>query len=142
MSARATSKTLHDYPVQLDRYDEAVEPSGEARPAWRTLSRTIARMSTAELVDRQRQADRLVEAEGASYLFHDGGTDSSRPWRLDPVFGRQQECAGDHHENRHDPDEGDVQGRPQPPVAGPPLGVPHNVPEEMDRYDATNTESS
>src|SRR5438045_3108128 len=85
MSARATSRTLHDYPVQLDRYDEAVEPSGESRPAWRTLSRTIARMSTAELLDRQRQADRLVEAEGASYLFHDGGTDSSRPWRLDPV---------------------------------------------------------
>jgi uncharacterized circularly permuted ATP-grasp superfamily protein/uncharacterized alpha-E superfamily protein len=85
MSARATSRTLHDYPVQLDRYDEAVEPSGETRPAWRTLSHTIARMSTAELLDRQRQADRLVEAEGASYLFHDGGTDSSRPWRLDPV---------------------------------------------------------
>ena len=85
MSAPATSKTLHDYPVRLDVFDEAVDPSGEARPAWRTLSRTIAGMSQAELADRQRQADRLVEAEGASYLFHDDGNDSSRPWRLDPV---------------------------------------------------------
>ena len=85
MSAPATSKTLHDYPVRLDGYDEAVEPSGESRPAWRTLSRTIAAMSPAELVDRQQRADRLVEAEGASYLFHDDGNDSSRPWRLDPV---------------------------------------------------------
>ena len=85
MSVPATSKTLHDYPVQMDGYDEAVEPSGDARPAWRALSRTIAGMSPAELVERQRQADRLVEAEGASYLFHDDGTDSSRPWRLDPV---------------------------------------------------------
>ena len=85
MSAPATSKTLPGYRLEPHRFDEAVDPSGEARPAWRTLSRTIAGMSSAELVDRQRQADRLVEAEGASYLFHDDGTDSSRPWRLDPV---------------------------------------------------------
>ncbi len=85
MSAPTTSSTLPNYAVSSDGYDEAVEPSGAARPAWRALSRTLAGMSPAEMADRQRQADRLVEAEGASYLFHDEGTDSSRPWRLDPV---------------------------------------------------------
>ncbi|MCU1394128.1 MAG: hypothetical protein JWM34_2556 [Ilumatobacteraceae bacterium] len=85
MSATPSSSTLLNYAVQPDGYDEAVGPSGEPRPAWRSLSRTIAGMSPVDLVDRQRQADRLVEAEGASYLFHDDGADSSRPWRLDPV---------------------------------------------------------
>ncbi|MCU1387818.1 MAG: hypothetical protein JWL72_1156 [Ilumatobacteraceae bacterium] len=85
MSAPTSSTTLQGYAVQPDGYDEAVGPSGESRPAWRALSRTIAAMTPSDLVARQRQADRLVEAEGASYLFHDEGADSSRPWRLDPV---------------------------------------------------------
>ena len=85
MSAPTTSTTLQGYAINPEGYDEAVAPSGEARPAWRALSRTIAEMAPADLVARQRQADRLVEAEGASYLFHDDGADSSRPWRLDPV---------------------------------------------------------
>ena len=85
MPATTSSTTLHNYAVQTGGYDEAVDPSGEPRPAWRALSRTIAGMTPAELASRQRQADRLVEAEGASYLFHDGGADSSRPWRLDPI---------------------------------------------------------
>jgi uncharacterized circularly permuted ATP-grasp superfamily protein/uncharacterized alpha-E superfamily protein len=74
-----------NYSVRHDGYDEAVEASGETRPTWRSLSRAIARLTPGELIDRQRQADRLVEAEGASYVFNDDGSDTSRPWRLDPV---------------------------------------------------------
>lgn len=74
-----------NYSVGGDGYDEAIEPTGETRPTWRSLSRAIAKLAPAELIERQRQADRLVEAEGASYLFNDDGADTSRPWRLDPV---------------------------------------------------------
>ena len=81
----AGTATPLNYSVAGDGYDEAVDPTGETRPTWRSLSRAIARLGPAELVERQRQADRLVEAEGASYLFNDDGADSSRPWRLDPV---------------------------------------------------------
>ncbi len=85
MSAPTSSSTLPGYTVQSEGYDEAVGPSGETRPAWRSLARSIAMMSPSEVTNRQRQADRLVESEGASYLFHDVGGDTSRPWRLDPL---------------------------------------------------------
>jgi uncharacterized circularly permuted ATP-grasp superfamily protein/uncharacterized alpha-E superfamily protein len=43
----------------------------------------------AELAERQRRADRLLDAEGAGHLIHDviagEGDESSRPWRLDPL---------------------------------------------------------
>ena len=84
MSVPTSSSTLPGYTVQTQGYDEAVDPTGETRPAWRSLSRSIASMSPAEVADRQRRADRLVESEGASHLFHDVGDDASRPWRLDP----------------------------------------------------------
>ena len=74
-----------DYAVPTGGYDEAIDAAGRPRPQWRSLSRTISRLTPADLLDRQRQSDRLVEAEGASYVFNDGGTDLSRPWRLDPV---------------------------------------------------------
>ena len=53
--------------------------------SWRLLSRSIALLTPSDIAARQRQADRLVEAEGASYLFHDSADDRSRPWRLDPL---------------------------------------------------------
>ncbi len=89
MSARSNDSnaaaTVLNYTTTGGGYDEAVESSGETRATWRSLSRAIARLGPADLIERQRQADRLVEAEGASYLFNDGGTDTSRPWRLDPI---------------------------------------------------------
>jgi len=81
----AGTATTLNYAVAGGGYDEAVEATGETRPTWRSLSRALAKLAPSELVDRQRQADRLVEAEGASYLFNDDGVDASRPWRLDPV---------------------------------------------------------
>ncbi len=84
MSASTSSSTLPGYAVQSGRFDEAVGPTGETRPAWRALSRAIALMTPADVARRQQQADRLIESEGASYLFHDFG-DTSRPWRLDPL---------------------------------------------------------
>ena len=85
MSVPTSSSTLPGYTVQTQGYDEAVGPTGETRPAWRSLARVVAMMSPSDVDDRQRQADRLVESEGASHLFHDVEGDSSRPWRLDPL---------------------------------------------------------
>ncbi len=84
MSASSSSSRLPGYAVPSEGYDEAVGAGGQTRPAWRALSQAIAVMSPPEVASRQREADRLVESEGASHLFHDFG-DSSRPWRLDPL---------------------------------------------------------
>jgi uncharacterized circularly permuted ATP-grasp superfamily protein/uncharacterized alpha-E superfamily protein len=75
------------YRPDASRYDEAVGPDGLVRPAWRELGAAVGAAGPGELAERQRQADRMLDAEGAGHLVHDltGGTSASRPWRLDPV---------------------------------------------------------
>jgi uncharacterized circularly permuted ATP-grasp superfamily protein/uncharacterized alpha-E superfamily protein len=90
------------YAVGAARYDEAVAPSGELRPSFAVLGRLLADAAPGELADRQRLADRLLDAEGAGHLVHELALDramhgaphaqaggvrpaDSRPWRLDPV---------------------------------------------------------
>lgn len=83
---------LFQYRPEPGRLDEAVDPSGAFRPAWELIARTLAVAGGPNLADRQRQAERLLDAEGAGHLVHDlalerrdGGHHDSRPWRLDPI---------------------------------------------------------
>lgn len=84
------------YSPPLDRFDEAVDRDGSLRPAWSELGGALGEIRPGELLERQRQADRLLDAEGAGHMVHeltfehraaagDAHADSSRPWRLDPV---------------------------------------------------------
>jgi uncharacterized circularly permuted ATP-grasp superfamily protein/uncharacterized alpha-E superfamily protein len=75
------------YQPDASRYDEAVAPDGSVRQGWRVLSAALASVGVGELAERQRQADRMLDAEGAGHLVHDltGRGVASRPWRLDPV---------------------------------------------------------
>ncbi len=83
------------YQPQSGRFDEAVAEDGSVRPAWSSVSAALGNMRPADLLDHQRQADRLLDAEGAGHLVHEmtagGHADGepafvdSRPWRLDPV---------------------------------------------------------
>ena len=90
-------------------YDEAVTESGDLRTSWGALAASLAHLQPGELLERQRQADRLLDAEGAGHLVHElaheratadlvherpGAAElspsrrsvaDSRPWRLDPV---------------------------------------------------------
>ncbi len=96
----------HRYPHDPDRFDDAVDAVGDVRPSWSGLERALGTMETASLLERQRQADRLLDAEGAGHLVHElrldrrgaqrEGSASSRraqperyaessPWRLDPL---------------------------------------------------------
>ncbi|MCU1359817.1 MAG: Protein containing domain, partial [Ilumatobacteraceae bacterium] len=80
------------------RFDEAMAPDGTLRPSWSELGSSLGEVRPGELLERQRQADRLLDAEGAGHLVHEltfertstGGAHTvaparSRPWRLDPV---------------------------------------------------------
>ncbi|MEZ5249330.1 MAG: circularly permuted type 2 ATP-grasp protein [Ilumatobacteraceae bacterium] len=95
------------YHPQPGRYDEAIADDGTMRPAWAGVGSALADMRPIDLLDRQRQADRLLDAEGAGHLVHDllpddasgivgsggssgsggsgGSVADSRPWRLDPL---------------------------------------------------------
>lgn len=81
------------YRPEPGRHDEAFTDDGSPRPAWIPLARGLAASGVGVLAERQRQADRLLDAEGAGHLVHDMALDSeravwnpdSRPWRLDPI---------------------------------------------------------
>lgn len=89
----ATSDDWLRYRPDEGRYDEALDSDGSPRSAWVPLIRAIAASGVGVLSERQRQADRLLDAEGAGHLVHDMALDSeratwdedARPWRLDPV---------------------------------------------------------
>ena len=76
--------------------DEAVGPDGRVRPSWSVLGSAFGEVRPGQLLEHQRQTDRLLDAEGAGHLVHElaherwpdapaGSTGDSRPWRLDPV---------------------------------------------------------
>jgi uncharacterized circularly permuted ATP-grasp superfamily protein/uncharacterized alpha-E superfamily protein len=81
------------YQPDPGRYDEALDIDGTPRAAWVPLINAVAASGIGVLSERQRQADRLLDAEGAGHLVHDMALDSeravwdedSRPWRLDPI---------------------------------------------------------
>lgn len=87
------SRSLYQPPS--GRFDEAVAEDGSTRPTWSSVGAALGNMRPADLLDHQRQADRLLEAEGAGHLVHElmpessgagePGFVDSRPWRLDPV---------------------------------------------------------
>lgn len=97
------------YVPATDGFDEAVRPDGGLRDPWIGLSSLLSRPRPGELLEWQRQADRLLDAEGAGHLVHELAHEranaalvqerpgayllsdaqrslaDSRPWRLDPV---------------------------------------------------------
>lgn len=86
------------YDAPRGGYDETVDPTGAPRPTWSVALGALGSLSLSALLQRQRDADRLLEAEGAGHLVHDlslerisdrhgaaAPTVDSRPWRLDPV---------------------------------------------------------
>ncbi len=97
------------YSPSTGGYDEAVTESGDLRGPWGALAASLAHLRPGELLERQRQADRLLDAEGAGHMVHElaheratadlvherpGAAElspsrrsiaDSRPWRLDPV---------------------------------------------------------
>ncbi|MCB0983262.1 MAG: circularly permuted type 2 ATP-grasp protein [Ilumatobacter sp.] len=77
-------------------FDEVTGLDGQARPVWQGVARALGTLDPATLLERQRQADRLLDAEGTGHLVHDlslavgrhgdeAQRSQSHPWRLDPV---------------------------------------------------------
>jgi len=76
-------------------FDEAVAPGGEWRRSWRDVVGLVGGGRPGELVERRRQADRLLDAEGAGHLVHElaferwfGSAPSTAPprrQRIDPL---------------------------------------------------------
>ncbi len=64
-------------------YNEAFDPAGNPRPAWKPLIDAAQRIPLAEFVHRSSQADLLISENGVTFnVFHEG-TRAQRPWQLD-----------------------------------------------------------
>ncbi|MEX1105274.1 MAG: circularly permuted type 2 ATP-grasp protein [Ilumatobacteraceae bacterium] len=88
------SNSAVGYRAPSGRFDEAIAPDGSIRPVWASVGAAFGSLHPGELREHQRQADRLLDAEGAGHLVHelaapdsadDASIADSRPWRLDPV---------------------------------------------------------
>ena len=89
----------YQYRAPQGGYDEAVDATGAPRATWTVVAHAVGSMEPAALHERRRDADRLLDAEGAGHLVHElaleRGADrhgvaasarvESRPWRLDPL---------------------------------------------------------
>lgn len=77
----------HHYAPSPGRFDEVRTDDGHTRDVWLPVARALGSLEPAALLERQRQADRLLDAEGTGHLVHDlsVGRAQSHPWRLDPI---------------------------------------------------------
>ncbi len=91
-----TSDTLRYAPAP-GRFDEVIDADGTTRPAWQAVARALGSFEPDVLLERRRQADRLLDAQGTGHLVHEISLATDRhgvsaaqrsvshPWRLDPV---------------------------------------------------------
>ncbi len=80
----AVHQGLLPYP-SLDRLDLAAGADGAWRPSWDHVMGSLLGLGGDELDRRQRAADRLMAAEGASAVLNADVTTAVSPWRLDIV---------------------------------------------------------
>ncbi len=87
----ATAPSLA-YAPQVGRFDEAMADDGLLRPAWSRLVAALGPTNPVQFAERQRQADRLLDAEGAGHLVHRISLERtglpeqvSTSFRLDPL---------------------------------------------------------
>lgn len=73
------------YRPRVGCHDLAVDAAAMPRPGWEGLLTELSRHRGDDLERRQRAADRLVLAEGAGYLLHEGLDDVVQPWRVSVV---------------------------------------------------------
>lgn len=79
----AVSPMPLDYAPTAGRWDEAVAADGSLRPPWQGVVSAVGLDEPGALRERRQRADRLLDAEGAGHLVHEGAL--WRRWRLDPV---------------------------------------------------------
>jgi len=79
------------------RFDEVFDADGRTRPTWQVVASALGSFEPAVVLERRRQADRLLDAQGTGHLVHEISLATDRhgvsaaqrsvshPWRLDPV---------------------------------------------------------
>lgn len=90
MSTAIEQGLLRTYRPFGGGYDELVLPDGSVRGHWAPVANALGELGLQRLLERRREADRLLEADGVSY--HSYGTErdagagrAGQAWKLDPL---------------------------------------------------------
>ncbi|WP_437187292.1 circularly permuted type 2 ATP-grasp protein [Planctomicrobium sp. SH668] len=76
---------FQSYSPRHRSYDEAVSADGELRAIWKSLSRDLQSLGSAELQRRWEQAQQQVTRDGFTFNPYDADGTVSRPWVLDAI---------------------------------------------------------
>lgn len=80
-----TTQLLQEYRPLEGVHDEFVAEPGVLRPHWAHVGTALGELGHAELVLRQHEVDRLLDADGVTYNPFGSGDPRGRRWALDPV---------------------------------------------------------
>ncbi len=76
---------LTDYRPDSGSYDELLDADGTMRPSWSHVGTALDELGHDELVRRQSDVNRLLDADGVSYNAFGSTDPRGRRWALDPV---------------------------------------------------------
>lgn len=85
MTPTRTATQLADYSAPPGSFDEFVRPDGSIREQWSHVGPALAELGHDELLVRQADVDRLLEADGVSYNTLGSEDPRGRRWALDPL---------------------------------------------------------
>jgi uncharacterized circularly permuted ATP-grasp superfamily protein/uncharacterized alpha-E superfamily protein len=80
-----TTQLLREYSPLDGIHDEFVAEPGVLRPHWSHVGNALGELGHAELMLRQHEVDRLLDADGVTYNPFGSGDPRGRRWALDPV---------------------------------------------------------
>ncbi len=66
-------------------YDETVGLDGAMKPEWQTLLDNLNQLGATEIVQRNKDLQRLLRENGVTYNVYEGHLAMPRTWNLDPV---------------------------------------------------------
>ena len=76
---------LTHYQPDSGSYDELLDADGSVRPSWTHVGAALSDLGHEELLRRQTDVDRLLDADGVSYNAFGSTDPRGRRWALDPV---------------------------------------------------------
>ena len=85
MTVTHPAQLLSDYRPAPGSFDELMDATGTLRPAWEQVGAALTDLGHPELVRRQIEVDRLLDADGVTYNAFGNSDPRGRRWALDPV---------------------------------------------------------
>ena len=85
MTVTHPPQLLSYYQPPSGSFDELIDTDGGVRPSWQQVGAALEDLGHSELIRRQLEVDRLLDADGVTYNTFGASDPRGRRWALDPV---------------------------------------------------------